>query len=621
MRAGSPPYTERRVAAIHACAALVALGLAAGLPPLAREICYHIHPASTALSAAGLALCAGVILGLWYPRRLIQRRLAQTLGGPSDDPALPAPAAGDGPEMRFAARLTAALHAPLTAAWLLASGVVAGLESWRGLLANSFHLPFALFLGCVTLPALLALVLIGVCATVALVAVHGWYRLATRPHTNVARLWRSLLAATLAGSLTAWLADETSFLLLLAVGGALAAGVVALGGPSGSTTRPRVRPDVRETDGATRLSLLNVALAGSVVTLSALWTITHRGGPIPSPASTVFVVALGAVCGAGLGRILLRTGSATGAAPFLVLTAIALSALVSRNAERGPAVLAPVSASAAACVILVARRVSLASGSVQYSLAWTGGALTCGAGVAFLANLAPLGGLAGSGIGPYWGLAMALTAVVTLLLDQNTRPWLRWPGTAVAGLAAVVPLLFARSTPPGLPSSAAHRTSEHHDPAVTLGREWLRTGALCWEALEGGPGARAAAGPTVWNVDSAGPRVDVLFVPAARWWASSAAGVPRATERRLLCRAARSVLPGGRLVVELVPGRAADLGAQPFPKHVVPAGTPQRLGLATPAGRYEAIIFGPNVADWLAQRALPHGCTMRLSSVTLPDSF
>lgn len=603
------------MAAVHACAALVAFATVAGQPPLARELCYHVQPASAALALAGLTVCAAVAFGLWYPRRLIQRRLAQTLGGPMDAPTLAAGSLGDGLELRFAARLTAAIQAVLTAAWLLASGAAAGLESWRSFLVNRFYLPPGLFPVCVTAPLLATLALIGVCTTIALVAAHGWYRFATWPHTRIARLWRSLLASALIGALTPWLAGEMFELLLPAVGGTLAATVVALCVRAGSAAGPPIQPRPRKQDNAMRLSLLNVFLMGFVIAFSALWTLAAHDALTPPLAPVVCAVAIGTVCGAGLGRILLHVGLTAQAAPLLIIATIMLSNLSSNSPGQGLAVLGLVSAAAALCVILVARRISLLSGSVQYSLAWTGGALACGAGTAFLIGLL-IGGNPGWGdIGLYWGSTAAAVAGISLLLTPQTRAWLRWSGTVLTAIAVAAPFMLARPAPRGAPTGTEHSAAGHNLPA-TLGREWLRTGALHWEVIGGEVAARTGSGSTLWDVDRAGPRADALFVPASQWQKPASSATSSEAESRLLRRAAQTLLPGGHLVLELKAGSTSDLPTRLSPSQILPDGSAYRLRLTSRAGTYDAIILGPDVNAWLAQRALPEGCTLNLTPLT-----
>jgi hypothetical protein len=593
----------------------VAFAAAAGAPSLAHELCYHVQPAFFALALAGLVTCAAVLLGLWYPRRLVQRRLSQALGEPMSTPAAGSP--GQGMGLHFAARLTAAILAVMAAGWLLAGGVAAGLESWRTLLASRLYLPPGLFRAGVTAPALLALVLIGVSTTIALVAVHGWYRLATRPHTNIARLWRSLLLSALAGALAGRSTDGL-LALLLAVGGALAASVVALAIPAGAMAGPPpVPPRTWKQDRSTRLSLLNVSLVGFVIAFYFLQAMATPGALMPALSSGVCAVATGAVCGAGLGRLLLYAGLAADTAPFLVLVTIMLSTLLPGGPARGLPALGLVSAAGAACVILVARRISLLSGSVQYSLAWTGGALTCGAGVAFFTGLMVGDAPRWNGIGPYWGGLTAAVVGIGFLLAPHTRKPLRWFGTALAGIAAAAPFILAGPVGPGT-SVGADLGETGPDPPAVLGREWLRTGALCWEVVGGQATARGGGGSALWEVDRGGPRADVLFVSAREWHTPVSPVAFREAGPRLLRRAARALLPGGRLVLELDPASPTPLPAWFSPEQILPDASAWRLRLTSHSGTYEAVLLGLDVHAWLAQRALPDGCTMSLTPASFP---
>ncbi len=590
----------------------------AGTPSLAHELCYHVQPAFSALALAGLAMCAAAVFGLWYPRRLVQRRLTQALGGPLSTPA--AGGLGQGLELHFAARLTAAILVVLAAGWLLAGGAAAGLESWRTLLASRLYLPPGMFRACVTAPALLALALIGICTTIALVAVHGWYRLATWPRTNIARLWRSLLVSALAGALTAMLTGGLPD-PLLAIGGTLAASVVALAVPAGAASEPPpLPPRTGKQDPSTRLSLLNVSLIGFVLAFYSLQAMAPPGAITPALAPGVCAVAAGTVFGAGLGRLLLHAGLAAEAAPFLAIFTIMLSTLLPGGPEWGLPALGLVSAAAAAGVILVARRISLLSGSVQYSLAWTGGALTCGAGIAFFAGLMVGDAPRWNGIGPYWGGLAAALVGISFLLAPYGRTSLRWSGTALAGIAVAAPFILAGSV--GLETSAgAEKGETGSGPTAVPGREWLRTGALHWEVVGGRAAARARSGPALWDIDRRGPRADLLFVPPGEWHTPLSPAAFREAGPRLLRRAARALLPGGRLVLELDPGGSSVLPAWFYFPQILPDASAWRLRLMSPAGTYEAIILGPDVDAWLAQRALPDGCTMSLTPVssTMPS--
>lgn len=221
---------------ITAAGVLCALGAILSWIATADVLRFHVGGGRGVLAFMVSAVCAGVLLGTWLPRRVLRRRLAVArgagdVGGGGQD------STGDvAVDFEFAATLSGGLLLTLGVMTTLLVGMLGGLEDWRGLLVERFLLPAAALHGLVLGPVWVLLLLCTGIGVNVLLALHGWWRLLRRGVRAARGMWGVLAAAggILWFGSSGWGRVDATVVLLLPLLPLYAAGAVAvLHKPSG----------------------------------------------------------------------------------------------------------------------------------------------------------------------------------------------------------------------------------------------------------------------------------------------------------------------------------------------------------------------------------------------------
>ena len=566
------------------------------------EMRYHTISPTGCPAHTLAALCAGVVLGLWIPRRVIRQRLARgpVNAGQASPTGLAEP---HGLKLEFAASLAGALVLAFALTWVVLGGGMVLMEGYRAFLVRRFAHPAWLTQLLLSGPALGGLVVTGAIGTTLLVALHGWYRLVTQPKAPIARLWAGILLGALAAGMLAAHAGSTTVLAGLAPLTVFLAGVVAVLRRSdavGMSTPPptRHRPMRDET-----LSLLTAGLAAALVAGALVLAIPPAG--VASGRLAVGVGTLAGAAGAGLvaARLIARLRLSVDLAPLvLLLTSIALlfpyHYVLAASVNVALLRLALVTGWAAACIVLIGQQVEQARHSIQYSLSWVGRAVATGLGLTLL--LLPI---AAARWGPFTGvmivsLVAAAGAGLALMLGNHVNPVMRVTGvTCVVLWLAGMPLArraVPRTLPP--PASASQLTLE---PLAAAVRQLLTTDAFqtaCVRPLPPSP-----AGATGWQFDLAGSALDLIILESVSE-ADDALAPGEHWERRLLKRLGTRLAQGGRLLVELpAPAGLIDAVNEFGPAPGCPAWTGYRLRMYSATAQYEALVFGRDIPALIAR--------------------
>lgn len=605
-------------------ALLTAAACAAVLRFLIEELRFHVRPPSAALAVTALSVGAGVVIGLWFPRRFILRRLAQSGGDEAGPPfpSRPLAAAVPGvvaPGPGFAATLSAGLLLALAVACQAALLGAWAFEAYRGWLATCFFWPPGLTRSVLLATACPPLMLLGTVATVALVALHGWLRRVSAPHTHVARLWTAILA----GGAGAALLDGSPAAPVLAVLGPpgliLVAVIVAVVRPASTSlpVPPPAGPRALPRDAAPVLVMSGAAanLVGLAFALAS-GHVTHAA----EPATASVLLALSAIGGIAAARMLVRwypklplAGPALLAASVFLVT----PPLWILGSGQATARLTAVAVAAAACIVFAGRQVGRACRSLQYALAWVGGVVTAG----FCTGVVIAEWAAG-----YFGAARVLLvmALVTaggalaLLARENRLP------VAARSVLAAAFVLWLLTLPARTPTDM-DRGRLH---VASAGAVFAADGALSLlrEAVlrHAGTGAGASAdtlwlaGPDdLWEIDVPAFRTDLLFVrfpPAAR----QPFPPGQANAHRLLRRMRTALRPGGRLIL-LAPADDELLHAVILAATRHPSGDSVfAVSLDCGGDAAAAVAIGPDLPAWIGQLAFPAGCTVKLERLEAP---
>jgi hypothetical protein len=478
---------------VYGCAALCAAGVACGLVYVMTEAGYHHEVPGQALRTAGSALAVGVVLGLWLPRRLIRRRLSGTpaVSERVRDVDSELSSTGTLPlgrvEYEFAAALTGTLVLALGLTWALTAGLAASLEGWRGVVVSRLLLPGWLMRAVLLTPLGLALVLLGVVGTTALVALHGWYRLQVQSRLNLIGFWLATLAAGALAAAVCSLLESSAGPALAAPLATFLGGIVAVSGRVAGAGAADLSVDRQGALNDLWRVLLGVGVVGFLAggTLALLGASAARASQW---GQVLLAVAGGAFVGTALATPFRARVQAVSGAALCIL--VGAAALFLAHPQSGGAVTGlwrglVAGAALAACAVLTARRASAVLGGPQPALAWVGVVVAVGVGL---------------------GLAVA----------PGSRPRAMHGLTSPRATQASVRGLL---NPPGL------RT-------VVAALHWGFAGpALC----------------SAWDLDLTGPRWDVIILDAA----VPAGAVLRDCEaHRLVTRARAALRAGGRLVVE-----------------------------------------------------------------------
>ncbi len=353
-------------------ASLAAFGVGAVLALAVHESALQALTARVGAAVALVAISLGAALGLWLPRRYVQRRLGVDPRGALRG-AVPQRASSE-----FAAALAAAA---LGLAALLALAVIVTslpAERFRAGLVSHWLLPPTIAVVVVLTPLLLAAGAAAFSAAAALVALHGWLRLGVARRGSTWSFWICVLFS--AGLAIAVRPVEWAGLL----------GVIAL---PVSAALAGVRVTAKSVDSSAAARSFRPAqradyqwIAAAAVQFALLGFYLPAGLPHAFDAAETLLLR----CVAALSATILALLAATrtlrwlDAAPrpaAVLLSAIAICAVPSPLAPTARFALA-----GAACALLAtiaARRIARRCGSVQYALAvlgaWSCAALAAGA--------------------------------------------------------------------------------------------------------------------------------------------------------------------------------------------------------------------------------------------------
>jgi hypothetical protein len=459
-------------------------------------------------------------------------------------------------------------------------------------------------------PAVIGLLLIGGLTTTTLIAVHGWHRLVTTPHTKVAELWAVILGAGVVGGVIVSRVETWGALALLAPLLVFLGGALSVFRETSATSAYVQRPP-RACAATEALSLLLVAAAAVATASGMLPALSANALEAGAFGGAGAVLAVALLAGLAFARVLQNWSVSAQVAP-LTLLASGIALLLPYHRLPSGALdpvqirLAVAGFCAATCVVLVGRRLGRASGSVQYALSWVGAAVAAGVGLALIGGAA-LAERFGTAMLLVVGALVALAvAGLVLILDTRLRLALRAVGLAGMGLSLLL-LPQATRTPAHVEGQALRsgvRLSE--SPATRAGRGLLiaarlRTVRVLVGGSSGDDGYRDA-----WNVDLAGACWDTVLIERSARRAAEAPALARV--RRLLRRCGAALARGGRLAIELPPGAGVE-AASVWRRAARPVFGASCYHLVVRGGGdvYEALVLGPDVSAWIAEQPLPDG--------------
>ena len=613
-QAGTAAWLGRSLA-LPGCAALCALGATAGLTAVLHELSYHVPHASQAIGCAGVALCAGALLGLWLPRRIIHRHLrtapaarftADTAVPPADRPEAGPTSAGN--ELEFAAALSGSLILALGLTWLLPCLSAAGMEAYRAFLGRHFLFPPPVMRAAVLAPACLGLLLVGAAGTITLMSLRGWSRVCTPLQAGHAPLWSAgLIAAALgAGAMTA--VTDKAVLIVTALLATFAAGLLAVYRPprGAPTAEPPLEASRTTADLPALLVILAAAFSAALALILAFpdepLTIANLGWAVAALAASVLLGLLAV-------QAVPRRWKPTLLAPLLLLASAAVWVFAYLQsptvAVAGMGRLVGVACCTSACLGLINRRLAAAWGSSQLAFTHVGGlAVAAGSGALILGlvlktpdNMGTLSGVVAVGLTAAAGLA--------LVFDPRGSKLLRIGGLlAVAGWLGIVSWLgdFERPAPK---STLSGGTAVVETPAQRAARDLYEGPGIAAIRVCGQRAPDSPAVPSAWEIDLAGPRYAVVVIAPAT---ENRGGYPdRRTGRRVVRRCNRSLARSGHLVFEFPAGELATAALDVARNLRADGWGSYLLRLSGPHGVHDVLLVGPDVPDWVRQHPWPDG--------------
>ncbi len=583
-----------RSAELRICASAGIAAAAAALSVLECLSAIHRQAPSASAASASVAasVAAGVLVGLWAPRRVILRRLAtryadsapaEREANATEAPRVATPRA----EPEFASSLTAALLLA-AAVWVGVSlALLGGYESYRAWLTQRTVMPRDATVAALLMPACAGFALLGLFWSIVLVAFHGWYRTATAPHTRVARLWLGILLGAAIGAIA-----QARFASSAVAG--VGAPLLALLAAACALLRPqRARSDsAMVLFGSRRHAPVWRRLCAPAACAAALGAALAEAASSGASVGASAAIALFA-CAAGLGmaRAMLRRRVGYDLAPELsliaaVVLATPLPASLGGLADRELRA-ALLGVTGAMSAVMSGRRVARECGSLQFALSCLGGAACAGLAMGFgIVGVAAAGSIAGL------RLASVLVAGIglTCLLAGAPR-WFTRRAIVLAGACAgvVSAALFGYGDTPPV-AVARPLDSPLIERLVAGDRSSLR----CALGATGLPPGVLRADMVDLHADSA----ETLVVQA-----SSAAGPLTIGEAQRLVRRWLSALkPGGRLVLDGALGSAGDaLIVEVLRRR--PESEVWRVELTSDAGTWSARVLGPGARAWLERHA------------------
>lgn len=607
---------------VLACAALCALGATLGLIAVLSEMRYHIISPTRCPAYVVAALCLGVVLGLWIPRRVIRRHITHDPGNASKTP----PTAFDDPvgsNLEFAAALAGGLIIIFALMWVALGGYAMLMEGYRGFLARRFAHPIWLTHLLLSGPMLTGLVVAGATGTTLLVALHGWYRLATQPRIHIARLWASILLGAFGAGLLVPRIDSATVLAGMAPLAMFLAGVIAVlrrSDAAGTSTPPPIQCGLTRDES---LSLLTAGLAAVVVATACVLAIPPTGVTprnLPLGVVTLAGAACAGLCVAylilrlrlivDLGATALLLGALALLLPFQRLFADPINIALVR--------LAVVTGCAAACVVLVGHRVERTHHSIQCSLSWVGRIVAAGFGL----TLVLLPSAAGRWNPSTTAMIVALLAIagagLALILGSRTNVAMR-----LAGVLCIALLLVGMLRPERSPAAIYAVAQEKHrrdadataTPLAAAARQLVTANSFRTARVR--PLPPSNAGAMTWKVDLTGSALDLVILESAA--ETNDQSVSRDWGRRLLARIGTRLAQGGRLLVELpTPTCVAEALNQFNPAAGNSYRTGYRLRIWNEADEYEALVFGGDIPALIERNQLESDFQISLDPLPAP---
>lgn|GEM_PF-1630717 len=574
------------------CAALCAFGATSGVLTALAEVSLHANPAAMGVALASAIGCGGVVLGVWFPRRVIRRRLRRLSSAPE---IVGSERASRAAGLEFASSVSGILIVALAAAVLLLVFASRTMESYRALLTTHTLLPLGLVRGLLWGPVCLLLASVGFAGTATLVALHGWYRQATEPRTRVWRLWLGILAAACAAGFFAATPEARPVLALLPPLAVFAAGAVA-----GLRTRAPTaeRTPAAAVQSLSRREFSSLAAVGvAAFALGVAWFVAQIAHSSSGASIGLSWAALagGATCGLLAGRLLLMLRRAEDAGLLaLLLAGITLAHPLGHYEPNALVALALTAFCVSACVVLIGRTVARTCGSVQYALSRLGAVAATGFGLA-LAICPPTSAFLDT---PRIAVTVSLLSVAAaglcLLTETRALRSVRIAGVLVTTCWLVWLPAFApesRLRQAGVAASDADSTNPF---ARMFERSGLRT-------------AHASLNPSdrggVWSVDLYHRDLELLILdtlpePLAPDQ-DSAESLQRVWRRIDNC-----LTPGGRVVVFLPTVKSLlDWTIRRDPNRLRHRWAVHRAVFSDGDAPRQALIFGADTPRWTAHLA------------------
>lgn len=553
-----------------------------GLLRAADELSNHLPSARDVVGLVGLTIGVGLLLGLWAPEWFLRRRLDDAGGRRVSDTS------SVGPE--FAASLVGLRILVLAVLSTLLTVILTGSEAYRGFLTLRFFHPPWLTRALLVVPIAAGLVLIAAAGTIVLAALHGWQRALRGTDGRPAPLWMALLIGSTAGAVAVAAASRPVRLDFVALLPLFLAATLAVWRRSSASPPSDTRVVESRVARPPPWPLLAVGIAWAAV--GGALAVAAPPHPVALPSAAT---ALAAVAGVVLGSVLFTrwltktrgTGTAT-VAGLLLAVAVVWGLPASWAGGYALARTTVTAALAAACTVVVGRRLTRAFGRVQPALVAVGIAGAAGFGVG--AATGPLARAALDSPTVPVAVSLLLTALAALFWwgtrTASTRR--RVTGLTAVGVWLLVLLLMPHASSRGERPSPAVQAA----PSVAFGHLTAIASGLhaSWRSTAvGAPIVERAA-----DVDLGGPRYDVLILIGP--------DVERCSAARMVRRCARALLPGGRLaMVEPAPTlTTAAFGVL----RDRPDASPQAALLHFRDTEHPAavLVFGRDAAAWLGTR-------------------
>lgn len=462
-----------------------------------------------------MALCAGALLGLWLPRRIIHRHLRIAAAAradsnrhkPADRPEAGPTSAGN--ELEFAAALSGSLILALGLTWLLPCLSAAGMEDYRAFLGRHFLFPPLVMRAAVLAPACLGLLLVGAAGTITLMSLRGWSRVCAPPQAGQMSLWIAGLATAALGAGAMTAVTDKAVLIVAALLATFAAGLLAVYRPPRSA--PTAEPPLEASRTTADLPALLVILAAAFsAALALILAFPDEPLTIANLEWTASALAASTLFGLLAVQAVPRRWEPAQVAPLLLLASAAVWAFAhhwspTAAAAGGMGRLVGVACCTSACFGLISRRLAAAWGSSQLAFTRVGGLAVASGSIALILGLVlktpdNMGSLSGV-------MAVGLTAAagLALVFDPRGSKLLRIGGLlAVAGWLGIVSWL-GDFEQPALKSTLTGGNAVVETPAQRAAHDLYEGPGIAAIRVCGQRTPDSPAVPSAWEIDQAGP--------------------------------------------------------------------------------------------------------------------